>query len=98
MARPSDLVTSGATAWTYWNLTPTVFGQPAGTGFDYPDLSIGDNYLYMSWDVGFGGCAATVTIRLLEYALGVSGRFFFWGTSTWSASSATSGPSTRSPH
>src|SRR5205823_701520 len=28
-------------------------------------------------DVGFGGCAATVTIRLLEYALGVSGRFFF---------------------
>jgi len=61
VARPSDLVASGATAWTYWNLTPTLFGQPAGTGFDYPDLSIGDNFLYMSWDAGFGcpsGCRA----------------------------------------
>jgi hypothetical protein len=56
VARPADLVASGATAWTYWNLDPTVFGQPAGTGFDYPDLSIGDNYLYMSWDVGFPAC------------------------------------------
>jgi hypothetical protein len=59
VASPSDLVASGATAWTYWNLTPQVFGQPLGTGFDYPDLSVGDNFLYMSWDAGFGcpaGC------------------------------------------
>src|SRR5262249_21347049 len=29
------------------------------TGFDYPDLSVGDNDLYMSWDAGAGcpsGC------------------------------------------
>lgn len=58
-ASPTDIVNSGGTAWTYWNLTPQVFGQPIGTGFDYPDLSVGDNFLYMSWDAGFGcptGC------------------------------------------
>ena len=60
-ASPADVVDSNGTAWTYWNLTPQVFGQPAGTGFDYPDLSVGDDFLYMSWDAGFGcpsGCRA----------------------------------------
>jgi hypothetical protein len=59
VARPADIISSGGTAWTYWNLTPQVFGQPNGTGFDYPDLSVGNNQLYMSWDAGFGcpsGC------------------------------------------
>lgn len=58
-ASPADIISSGGTAWTYWNLNPEVFGQPTGTGFDYPDLSVGDNYLYMSWDAGLGcpdGC------------------------------------------
>ena len=55
-ASPADIISSGGTAWTYWNLTPDVFGEPLGTGFDYPDLSVGDNYLYMSWDVGWPGC------------------------------------------
>lgn len=63
-ASPADLASSGATAWTYWNLTPTLFGQPAGTGFDYPDMSVGtgfvtEGHLYLSWDAGFGcpmGC------------------------------------------
>ena len=59
MASPADIINSGGTAWTYWNLTPQVFGQPNGTGFDYPDVSVGNNSLYMSWDAGFGcpsGC------------------------------------------
>jgi hypothetical protein len=50
-ASPADIINSGGTAWTYWNLTPDIFGQ---TGFDYPDLSVGNNYLYMSWNA-FGG-------------------------------------------
>jgi hypothetical protein len=56
---PAQIRSSNATAWTYWNLTPQVFGQPNGTGFDYPDMSVGNNYLYLSWDAGFGcptGC------------------------------------------
>jgi hypothetical protein len=50
MASPADIVNSGGTAWTYWNLTPGVFG--ACTSFDYPDLSVGNNALYISWDAG----------------------------------------------
>jgi hypothetical protein len=54
VARPADIISSGGTAWTYWNLTPQVFGEPAGTAVDYPDLSVGNNSVYMSWD-GNGG-------------------------------------------
>lgn len=50
-ASPAQLVASGGTAWTYWNLAPSVFG-PSGSGFDYPDMSVGDNFLYISWDTG----------------------------------------------
>ena len=57
VATPTEMINSNGTAWTYWNLPPTLFGQPVGTGFDYPDLSIGDNFLYMSWDAG-AGCPA----------------------------------------
>jgi len=52
VASPADIINSGGTAWTYWNLTPGLFGQPSGTGFDYPDLSVGNGALYMSWDAG----------------------------------------------
>lgn len=55
-ASPADIISSYGTAWTYWNLTPGVFGSCSG--FDYPDLSVGNNYLYMSWDAGFGGCTS----------------------------------------
>ncbi|MGB9467053.1 MAG: hypothetical protein WBR10_18245 [Candidatus Acidiferrum sp.] len=55
-ASPAQIISSSGTSWTYWDLTPGVFGEPIGTGFDYPDLSVGTNYLYMSWDVGWPGC------------------------------------------
>jgi hypothetical protein len=51
-ASPAAMISSGGTAWTYWNLTPGLFGQPAGSGFDYPDLAVGTNFLYASWDAG----------------------------------------------
>lgn len=57
MASPADIKNSSGTAWTYWNLTPSLFGKC--TGPDYPDLSVGDNSLYISWDAGGGtGCTA----------------------------------------
>lgn len=55
-ASPDDVILSSGTAWTYWDLTPQVFGQPVGTGLDYPDLSVGDHFLYLSWDAGWPGC------------------------------------------
>lgn len=70
-ARPADIVSSGGTAWTFWNLPSTLFGQPAGTGFDYPDLSVGNNSLYLSWDVGFPacpGCSAGLQVSRISLA------------------------------
>ena len=56
-ASPADIMSSNGTSWTYWNLTPSLFGKC--TGPDYPDLSVGDNSLYVSWDAGGGtGCTA----------------------------------------
>jgi hypothetical protein len=49
-ASPTDIINSRGTAWTYWNLTPQVFREPTSTSFDYPDLSVGNNALYISWD------------------------------------------------
>jgi hypothetical protein len=54
VASPAQVQASGGTAWTYWNLTPDVFGF-SGSGFDYPDLSIGNQFLYMSWNVSGKG-------------------------------------------
>jgi hypothetical protein len=53
VASPADIMNSGATAWTYWNLNSTLFGQC--NGFDYPDLSLGNNFLYLSWDAFTAG-------------------------------------------
>lgn len=53
-ASPADIINFGGTAWTYWNLTPNIFGSCSS--FDYPDLSVGNDFLYMSWDAG-GGCS-----------------------------------------
>lgn len=57
-ASPAAIAGSGGTAWTYWNLPSTLFGQPSGTGLDYPDVSVGNNALYLSWDNGYRGCPA----------------------------------------
>jgi hypothetical protein len=55
-ASPASVISSGGKAWTYWNLPSNIFGQPTGTGVDYPDLSVGSNFLYLSWDVGWPTC------------------------------------------
>lgn len=61
MASPADIVSSGGTAWTYWNLTEGLFG--ACSGFDYPDMSVGNNSIYMSWDAGGAGCGGLQVVR-----------------------------------
>jgi hypothetical protein len=48
-ASPAQLAASGGTAWTYWNLPPTLFNKN-NTSLDYPDMAVGTNALYISWD------------------------------------------------
>jgi hypothetical protein len=66
MASPADIKNSSGTSWTYWNLTPSLFGKC--TGPDYPDLSVGDNSLYVSWDAG-GGTGCTAGFQVVRTAL-----------------------------
>jgi hypothetical protein len=49
-ASPADMITSGGTAWTYWDLTSATFNL-GNNWMDYPDLAVGDNFLYVSVDV-----------------------------------------------
>lgn len=49
VASPTEVKNSNGTAWTFWDLTPGLFGA---NSFDYPDLAVGDKYLYMSWNAG----------------------------------------------
>src|SRR6266550_1207825 len=49
-ASTQDVMTgAGATGWTYWDLASATFNLGTTT-MDYPDLSIGDNFLYFSAD------------------------------------------------
>ena len=67
MASPADIKNSNGTSWTYWNLSPSLFGKCAGP--DYPDLSIGDNSLYISWDAGGGGTGCTAGFQVVRTSL-----------------------------
>jgi hypothetical protein len=53
-ASPATVQSSNGTSWTYWDITSAQIG--AGTGWvDYPDLSLGNNNVYLSADVVGGG-------------------------------------------
>ncbi len=55
-ASPGDIELFPYTAWTYWDLTPTLFDEPAQTDYDYPGMSVGTNSLYVNWDAGAKDC------------------------------------------
>lgn len=64
-ASPATVASSGGRTWTYWNLTPAFFGLTGS--LDYPDMSVGNKYLYLSFDrVGTG--LMVVRIPLAEIA------------------------------
>lgn len=48
-ASPEALIASGGTAWTYWDLTSALFNL-GNNMMDYPDLAVGNNFLYVSVD------------------------------------------------
>ncbi len=64
-ASPEALASSGGTAWTYWDLTSALFGQ-TGHMFDYPDLSVGDHFLYVSADIWPGLLVARIPLTELR--------------------------------
>jgi hypothetical protein len=48
-ASTQDVINSNGTSWTYWDLLSSTFNL-GNTTMDYPDLSVGDSFLYFSAD------------------------------------------------
>ena len=75
-ASTSDFVNSGATAWTYWDIRSSQVEATSGI-LDYPDLSVGDNSLYISSDaVGIGLLIMRLPLDKIQQGSG----FTFWYT------------------
>jgi hypothetical protein len=47
-ASPAQVLASGGTAWTYWDMTTALFGFPKEAFLDYPDVSFTDSFLHVS--------------------------------------------------
>lgn len=75
-ASTNDIVNSNATAWTYWDIASTQVEATSGI-LDYPDMSVGDNSLYISSDaVGIGLLIMRLPLREIQAGTG----FTFWYT------------------
>ncbi|HWA89338.1 MAG TPA: hypothetical protein VG889_04845 [Rhizomicrobium sp.] len=76
VASTQDVIASGGTKWTYWDLTSASVNIGAST-MDYPDLSIGDNSLYFSADAVSGGGLLVVRMPLSDLQAGGTLNFQF---------------------
>jgi hypothetical protein len=75
-ASTADVISSGATSWTYWDITSTQVGATTGA-LDYPDVSVGSNWIYISSDaVGTG----LIVMRLPLNEIRTGSGFTFWFT------------------
>jgi hypothetical protein len=72
-ASPAAIISSGGTAWTYWDITEAILGFG---GLDFPDLSIGNNSLYVSTDGGPGLIVMRLPLNEIRDSLTVN----FWFT------------------
>jgi len=65
-ASPQQVINSGGTSWTYWDLLSGTFNLGTTT-MDYPDLAVGDNFLYVSADaVGTGLLVARIPLTQIQ--------------------------------
>jgi hypothetical protein len=62
---PSAVTASGPAFWTYWDITAASFPALTLPFLDFPDLAVGNNYLYLSANNGAdGGVSASVIARI----------------------------------
>jgi len=60
----NELAKNGSQSWGFIDLTSNVLGiTGANAGMDYPDLSVGDNFLYVSFDSGNGWKVVRLPLR-----------------------------------
>ena len=72
VASPASIASTGALAWTYYDLTSATFG--IGTNWlDYPDMAVGNNFLYFSVDqVGTGLIVGRLPLADLAAGVGTT--------------------------
>jgi hypothetical protein len=72
-ASPQDIInTAGAGGWTYWDLTSATFNL-GNTTMDYPDLAVGNNFLYFSADsVGQGLLVVRIPLNEIRDSLTIN--------------------------
>lgn len=75
VASPEAIASNFYTAWSFWDLTSALFGF--GNAFlDYPELAVGDTFLYMSVDrVGTGLFVARIPLTQLRDAVNADVQF-----------------------
>ena len=70
-ASPADVKSSKGTSWSYFDITSeVVLGTTNKPWFDYPDVSFGDTFLYLSADDMNNGGHAVVRISLSDIKAG----------------------------
>lgn len=67
-ASPEQLIATRGTGWTYWDLTSAGFNL-GNNSMDYPDLSVGDHFLYVSVDANGGLLVARIPLTELRDSL-----------------------------
>jgi hypothetical protein len=86
-ASTANFINSGGTSWTYWDIRNSQVEATSGI-LDYPDMSVGDNSLYISSDaVGIG----LVVMRLPLKEIQAGSGFTFWYTHPTDGSTAYGG-------
>lgn len=64
VASPDEIRNSGGRHWTYYHVTPALFGF-SGSTFDYPQISFGHDYIYLTVNVvGGEGDGRAVIMRM----------------------------------
>jgi len=85
--------------WTYWDVTPQNAGWPTGYWFDYPQVALSSNYLYLTANVfnsSTSSFAATEILRLTLDTLATGGglSFSYFDNTSLSGFSPVSGATT----
>ncbi|MFG2059570.1 hypothetical protein ACGFI9_36715 [Micromonospora sp. NPDC048930] len=78
LANASAAGAGAFTSWCWYTITPSWFGQPSTTSIDYNDMTIGNNYVYISSNLfPSGGGSASGIIRLPAAAMSTCGGFSY---------------------
>jgi len=99
IARAIGSASVAANSWMYWNFNPQNFGFPTGNWMDFPNLTVGSTFLYVTSNVfrtsddGFTG-SVLFRIPLAQLAAGGNVTFDYFTVTTVGSLRCTEGATT----